>query len=118
MAEAKSPLLRRFILLLIFFILYTLSGALLFIKVEECARSQQENPEHQKFLKHLNITKELNQTEREMMKNISHAVFNKKTECSYKTETITKWWDFTIVSCVTVGKVPFKKVHLKRIVKQ
>ncbi len=110
MAESIKHLAKRMCILGLVHGIYTFLGALLFIYIEECNAVKTHGQEYNRFKSYLSEHKQLNSSEAEMILNISTGFFDPdlKHDCAITKKTLVKWWDFTMISCATIGEYLLK----------
>ena len=86
---------------------YTLLGAFLFIYIEECkGKRTNDTSKYISFSKYVNSKKDIDQDEKERILNLTKSFFatTENRICKINHDTIAKWWQFTTVTCYTIGK--------------
>lgn len=97
---------KRLIAWIIVQMTYTLLGAFLFIYVEECkGKRTNDTSKYQSFSKYLNNKDGIDQGEKERILNLTKSFFviTEERICKINHDTIAKWWQFTTVTCYTIG---------------
>ena len=109
MASQIRKMLKKFIVLSISFQIYTLAGAYLFIYVEDCLPGKRTTVIDENFLHYLKERSDLNEDDKIKVLNVttSYQMNMDETECSYQLPNVLKWWEFTIVTCATIGNSLF-----------
>ena len=113
MASQIRKLLKKFIVLSISFHVYTLAGAYLFIYVEDCLPGKRTTVIDENFLHYVKERSDLNEDDKIKVINVttSYQMNMDERECSYQLPNVLKWWEFTIVTCATIGKILISISH-------
>eukprot|EP00112_Aurelia_sp_Birch-Aquarium-sp1_P007820 Seg1853.12 transcript_id=Seg1853.12/GoldUCD/mRNA.D3Y31 product="hypothetical protein" protein_id=Seg1853.12/GoldUCD/D3Y31 len=103
---------KKFIGLCIAFELYALAGAYLFLYVEECLPEKQTTMIDENFLDYLKGRADLNEEEKIKILNVttSYQIDLDEIKCSYQLPDVLRWWEFTIVTCATIGNSIFHNI--------